>query len=96
MLPVRVQPGARKEGLVGFTDDGALRLKVAAPPEGGRANQAVVELLAGLLKVKRRQVVVVRGMTSRSKWVRVDGLDEPTVNHRLAAALSAAKGRNGQ
>jgi hypothetical protein len=96
MLAVRVQPGARQEGLVGWADDGTLRLKVAAPPEGGRANQAVVELLAELLKVKPRQLVVVRGMTSRSKWIRVDGLDEPTVKDRLAAALDAAKGAHDQ
>jgi len=96
MLAVRVQPGASKEGLVGWTDDGALRLRVAAPPEGGRANQAVVDLLAGLLEVKRRQVVVVRGASSRSKLIRVDGLDEPTVSRMIDAALGAAKGRDGQ
>ena len=95
-IAVRVQPGARKEGLVGWTDDGALRLKVAAPPEGGRANRAVVDLLASLLGVPRRQVVVVRGASSRSKLIRVEGLDEPTVSGRLEAALDAAKGRNDQ
>ena len=95
-LAVRVQPGARRERLVGWMEDGALKLAVAAPPEGGRANAAVAELLGAALGVKRRQVQVVRGHGSRSKVVEVEGLDEDQVRRRLEAALRESKADDGQ
>ena len=95
-LAVRVHPGARRAGLAGWMDDGALKLAVAAPPEGGRANEAVVELLADTLGVARRQVRVTRGGSARAKTVEIDGLDEAEVRRRVDAALRMAKGRDGQ
>lgn len=94
-LAVRVHPGARRAGLTGWMDDGALKLAVAAPPEGGRANEAVVELLADTLGVARRQVTVARGLSARAKTVEIDGLDEAEVRRRVDAALRAEKGRDG-
>jgi len=65
---------------------------VNAPPEGGRANEAVVELVAELLGVKPRQVELKRGASSRSKTLEVAGLEAGEAERRLAAALEAAKG----
>jgi len=86
-LAVRVHPGARRAGLAGWMDDGTLKVAVTAPPEGGRANAAVVELLAGALGVPRRQVTVARGASARGKTIAIDGLDEAEVRRRLDAAL---------
>jgi uncharacterized protein (TIGR00251 family) len=86
-LAVRVQPGAPREAIAGWMDDGTLKLTVSAPPEGGRANQAVVALLATALGIKARQVVVARGASSRRKTIEIDGLDEAEVRRRLDAAL---------
>jgi len=72
-FPVKVQPRARRNAVVGAVGE-ALKLQVTAPPEDGRANEAVVELLAGTLGVKRRQVEIVAGATSREKVVRVRGV----------------------
>jgi uncharacterized protein len=94
-LAVRVHPGARRPGLAGWLDDGALKLAVAAPPEGGRANEAVVELLADTLGVPRRRVTVARGHGSRAKTIEIDGLDEAEVRRRVDAAL-APKGHDGE
>jgi uncharacterized protein len=58
---------------------------VAAPPERGRANAALVELLAELLGVPRSHVRVVGGHGSRRKLVEIDGLDAETVAERLLA-----------
>jgi len=91
-LAVRVHPGARKDALVDRLANGEWKVAVSAPPEGGRANDAVVELLAELLGVKRRQVVVTRGLSSRSKAVEVTGLEAGEAERRLAGALAAAKG----
>ena len=72
---LRVQPGARASQVVGLTYDGVLRVRVAAPATEGRANQALVEFMAGLLRVPRSSVTIVRGLGSRNKVVVVEGLD---------------------
>src|SRR5262249_40691665 len=86
-LTVRVQPGARRSGLVGRMSAGTLKLAVTAPPEGGRANAAVVELLAATLGVRPRQLEVVRGASARTKVIAVAGLEGDAVAERIDAAL---------
>ena len=88
-LAIRVQPGAKRAGLVGRMQDGTLKVAVTAPPEGGRANAAVAGLMAEALGLKPRQVSVVKGAASRSKTIEVDGLTPAEVNERLARALAA-------
>ena len=94
-LSVRVQPRARATVLAGWMPDGTLKLKVSAPPEDGRANQAVAELLAAVAGVRKAAVRVVRGAASRIKVVEVDGLDEDELRSRISAALGAAEGNDG-
>jgi uncharacterized protein len=91
-LAIRVQPGARREGVVGRLGDGTWKVAVTAPPEGGRANAAVVEVLADALGLKARQVTVVKGAASRAKTLEVEGLEAAEVDAKLAAALAAGKG----
>jgi uncharacterized protein len=62
------------------------RLRVAAPPEDGRANQAVERLLARTLGVHTRDVRVVRGHAARDKVIEIDGLDALGVERALEAA----------
>ncbi|HKQ59417.1 MAG TPA: DUF167 domain-containing protein [Candidatus Eisenbacteria bacterium] len=90
-LRVRVQPGARLTGLVGWMADGTLKLKVSAAAEDGRANRAVVELLAAVLGVREQAVAVTRGNRSRSKTIEVQGLDERTLAARIDSALGASE-----
>jgi len=79
---VRVQPGARRSEVVGWRGD-TLRLRVQAPALEGRANAAVVELLANVLDVSRSRVWIERGETSHEKVLGVEGLDEVEVRRRL-------------
>lgn len=74
-LTLRVQPGARASQVVGLTDDGVLRVRVAAPATEGRANQALVDLMAGLLRVPKSRITIVRGLGSRNKMVVVEGME---------------------
>ena len=87
-LTLRVQPGARRTALLARLASGEYKVAVAAPPLEGRANEAVVELLSDLLGVKRRQVTVARGSSSRSKLIEVEGLEDADVHARLAARLA--------
>ncbi|MEE9514606.1 MAG: DUF167 domain-containing protein [Candidatus Brocadiales bacterium] len=73
VIPVRVQPGAKKNSIVGELA-GRLKLQVAAPPEKGKANDAVVKLLAKVLGVQRSSVRIVSGGLSRDKKVLVQGI----------------------
>src|SRR5262245_60274375 len=65
-VAVRAQPGARKNAVLG-EQAGALKVSVTAPPEDGRANAALVEVLRDWLGLKRSQVELVGGATNRKK-----------------------------
>ena len=91
LLTVKAQPGARRAGLEGLaqTADGpALKVKVAAPPEEGRANEAILTLLAEALEVKRRAVTLVSGASSRLKRIKIEG-DPAHLTQRLAALIAS-------
>ena len=87
LLPVRAQPGARRSALVGV-QDGALKVAVTAAPEKGKANRAIVALLAKSLRLKKSQFELESGETARQKrfLVRDVALDE--FSQRVAAALN--------
>ena len=87
---MRVHAGARRVGLRGLRADGSLVLAVGPPPEDGRANQAVAELLAEALGVRARDIEIVRGVHSRTKQIEVQGLEERELKQRLESALSEA------
>ena len=86
-LALRVQPGAKRSALLARLASGEWKVAVAAPPVEGRANDAVVDLVSDLLGVKRRQVTVTRGASSRTKLVEVEGVSEAEAEARLSAAL---------
>jgi len=67
---VRVQPKARASAIVGW-QAGTLRVRVTAAPEDGRANRAVIELLAESLSIPPSSIALVRGAASRDKWFRL-------------------------
>jgi hypothetical protein len=82
---VVVSPGAKRSEVVGRQGD-AWKLRVAAPPERGRANAAVCALLATALGVSPADIRVVAGATSRRKLVEVDGLDAVDADRLLGAS----------
>ena len=86
-LEILVRPRARRAGLEGFRADGKLVLAVVAPPEDGRANEAVAEVLGEALGVKPRDIAIVRGRRARAKLVEVAGIDEPELLRRIERAL---------
>ena len=81
-LQIRVRPRAGRN-TIEIGDDGQVTVRVTAAPERGRANKAVVELLAKKLGVSKSSVTVVRGITSRDKVVRIDGVTDREVRGRL-------------
>jgi len=84
VLPVRVTPAAGRDALLGWQGD-VLRLSVAAPAERGKANEAVLRLLAVALGLPRQRLRIVRGQTSRQKLIAIEGVDEVEMRARLGA-----------
>ena len=86
-LPVRLQPGAAREGIDGWDVDAegrpVLKVRVRARPVDGEANAALIALIAQALDVPRRAVDLARGGQSRLKMLEIDGLDEAEVRARL-------------
>jgi uncharacterized protein len=84
-LRLRVSPGARSAGIVGRHGE-AWKVRVPAPREGGRANEAVVRLLADALSLPREAVTVLSGHGARDKIVQLAGLDSSQVERLLSTA----------
>ena len=82
LLPVRVQPRAKRSEVVGERD-GAVVIRIAAPPVDGKANAALCRFVAEAVGVPRRAVTVVRGESARDKVLRIDGLAEADVRRAL-------------
>ena len=84
-VPLRVQPGASKNRVVGKTERG-WKIALTAPPVDGRANQACLLLLSKLLRLPRTSIRIVHGEAGRQKLVEVNGLSLPEVEERLREA----------
>lgn len=91
VLHVHVQPGAGRSAVVGRHGN-ALKVRVAAPPVEGRANEATLALLAEALGLAPGEVELVGGATSRAKRVRLGGLDGGEAEKRLRVALEGTRG----
>lgn len=86
VLPVRAQPGARRCAVLG-EQACALKVAVTAPPEDGRANRALIETLRDALNLKRSQIELLSGGTSRDKRYLIRGLSPAELLARLTPVL---------
>jgi uncharacterized protein (TIGR00251 family) len=82
IIRVKVQPKASSDAIVG-AHAGALKIRVAAAPEKGRANRAAVEFLAGKLGLRRPSISVVCGEHSRDKMFAIEGMSRDELLRRL-------------
>jgi uncharacterized protein (TIGR00251 family) len=89
LLRLRVSPGAARAEVVGRHGD-AWKVRVVAPPEQGKANDAVVRLLADTLGLARRDVVLLSGHAARDKVVSLSGIGDDEAELRLASAAGSA------
>lgn len=81
-LAVYVQPRAKRTEVAGTHGD-AIKIRVAAPPVDGAANDELVRFLASRLRTARSAIAIVGGATSRLKRVRITGLTTPEAINRL-------------
>ncbi len=82
MLSVRTQPGSSRSRVVGEYG-GRLKLAVTAAPEKGKANKAVIELLADTLHINESSIHIISGESSRDKRLLIEGLTPEDINSLL-------------
>jgi uncharacterized protein (TIGR00251 family) len=80
---IKAVPGAKRDEIVGRLGD-RLKVRVCAPPEGGKANEAICELIAAALGVKARDVRVIGGASRAEKTIEVEGVDAGVVEALLS------------
>ena len=88
-MPVRAQPGARRNEIRGL-QDGVLKVCVTQAPEKGKANKAVAELLAKKLGLKKSQIELLSGETSHQKRFLVRGIGFQDLAARIERATATA------
>lgn len=89
-ISVKVVPKASRDRIAGWVGD-ALKVCVTAPPERGKANAAVVALLAEALGMPRSAVRITAGETSPRKIVAIDGVDEKDMLSRLERSKTQSR-----
>ena len=89
VLRVHAQPGANRTAVVGRHGD-ALKVAVRAPADAGRANEAVLRLVADVAGVRRKAVRLVGGASSRAKRIAIDGVDAAALARAIGNAMTGA------
>ncbi len=94
-LTVRVTPRARKNEFAGILEDGTLRVRIAAPPVEGKANAALVEFLAEVLRVRKSKIEVVAGLKGLDKILTIEEMTSEEGENRIRAWMEAHPGAAG-
>lgn len=89
ILRLRIQPGAKRTCVLGILGD-QLKIAVQAPPVDGKANEALLRWLADTLGLKKSEVALISGQTSRDKRIRLEKIKAA----QIRAALGIADGAN--
>ncbi|MDY7107908.1 MAG: DUF167 domain-containing protein [Planctomycetota bacterium] len=82
LLHIKAVPGASRDQVAGVVGD-RLKVRISAPPEGGKANKAICRLLAKALGMKAKDVTIVSGQTSPEKVIRIAGARADQVVEKL-------------
>jgi uncharacterized protein len=75
-IEVKVEPRSSKKGIAGIMGNNVLKVKLTSPPVQGAANEQLIEVIAKELKVKRAQVKVIRGQSSKRKVVEISQAED--------------------
>ncbi len=89
MLRVKAVPGASRDSIAGMLGD-RLKVRVSAPPEGGKANKAITSLLAKTLGIGPTQIRIVSGQSSPEKRFEIDGITREQMGQALGLDITPA------
>jgi len=86
-ITIRVTPRAKKNQITEIMSDGTIKIHLTAPPLEGKANAALIEFLADILKVPRKNIEIVAGKRGRNKIVSILDMDPQTIQAHLESHL---------
>jgi uncharacterized protein (TIGR00251 family) len=81
-LAVKITPNAGRNEVTGFKE-GVPQIKIAAPPEKGKANKELVDFLSERLEVRKSSILIIKGQTSRNKVVSIETLSNEEIMNKL-------------
>jgi uncharacterized protein len=87
-ITVRVTPRSSKNEISEILDDGTIKVRLTAPPVEGKANQALIDFLAGVLDVAPGQIEIVAGLSGKDKLITVINMDSNTVHAKILNSLA--------
>jgi uncharacterized protein (TIGR00251 family) len=82
-LAIKVTPNAGRNAITGVKD-GVLQVKVAAPPDKGKANKELIDFLSERLGVRKSAIAIITGHTGRNKIISIEGMDQQEALKRLS------------
>jgi uncharacterized protein (TIGR00251 family) len=83
-ISFKITPGAARNEILGLTND-IWRIKIAAPPDKGKANKELIEFLSDILGIKKDRICILKGQTSHNKILTIEGLSIEETHARLSA-----------
>jgi len=86
-LAVRVTPRASRNEIVEILNDSTIKIRIAAPPVDGEANEVLIEFLADILGVSKSRLDIVAGVSGRDKLIAVLDIDVDTAHSRIVAHM---------
>jgi uncharacterized protein len=85
-LEVYIQPNAGRSQVSSFSA-GVLKVRIAAPPIEGKANQKLIEFLSEVLDIAKSNLIIIRGQTGKHKLIEITGLSEEQINNRIERSI---------
>ena len=89
-ISVKVSPRAKRTEVAGVMDDGTIKIRLAAPPVDGAANQELIKFLAQALRLPARQIDIIAGETSERKLISLVGISPGEVDAVFQKLIAAA------
>jgi uncharacterized protein len=88
ILSLRVIPNKPESKIVGLSEDGTIRMEIKAPPIEGKANKELIRTLAKLFNLNKSQIIIIKGLSSKNKLIRIDSVDKTRIQDILARRSS--------
>lgn len=83
VFTARIVPGSSRTSPAGVLD-GMVKIKISVPPEKGKANQALIEFLAKKIGVKKKDISIIAGLTSKVKRIKIEGVGPEVLRKKLS------------
>jgi uncharacterized protein len=88
ILSFKVVPNKPKSKVAGVSEDGTIRIEIKAPPSEGKANKELIITIAKLLGLNKSQVIIMKGLNSKNKLIRIISMDKERILDILTSRIS--------